>query len=316
MKNDIVTIGIDVSSTRLDCYSSGSGELRAFDNTADGHALAAAFATTEEADMIAFEATGGYEKPLAAALREKGMVFACLNPLNVRYYAKACSTYAKTDAIDARVIAEFALTVRPEADKGDKCERLLALVRRRKQLVVHKGSETRRLKQCAFSDIKHGIERCIHLLEEEIDDIDDAIKYIVNAQAALKEKYAVLHSIKGVGVVAASSMLAHIPELGKISHQKITSLVGLAPFSRDSGNFKGKRFIGGGRAEVRHDLYMAALSAMRYNPDIKAVYDRLIAKGKPAKVALVACMRKILILANALVRDNRKWSQDFSAQPV
>lgn len=316
MTKEIVAIGIDVSSKRLDCYCSSSGEFRAFDNTDPGHASLIAFAVEQNADMLAFEATGGYEKPLARSLREAGLTFACVNPTNVRHYARACGTRAKTDAIDARVIAEFVRATRPNADKGDVCERLVALVRRRKQLVEHKGNEEKRLKQSAFGDIKSGIERCIHMLAQEIEEVEKAILEAVRAQANLKERYEVLYSIKGCGRVAASSLLAHIPELGNISHQKIAALVGLAPFSRDSGAFKGKRFIGGGRAEVRRDLYMAALSAMRYNPDIKAVYHRLIKAGKPAKVALTACMRKLLILANALVRDNRKWTENSPGQPA
>lgn len=315
MTGVFVTIGIDVSSRRLDCYCSSTGEMRSLDNTEEGRAAISAFAAETKADLVAFEATGGYEKPLGGFLRESGIAFACVNPANVRHYAKARGTRAKTDAIDARMIAEFACVTRPEADKGENCERLVALVRRRKQLIAHKGSEERRLKQSAFGDIKECIERCIHFLKTEIEAVDQAIQAAVKARAPLKEKYAVLNSIKGCGHVAASSMLAHMPELGRLDHRKITALAGLAPYSRDSGAFKGKRFISGGRAEVRKDLYMAVLSAIRYNADFKTVYERLIAAGKPAKVAITACMRKFLILANALIRDNRLWSEYYAAQP-
>lgn len=315
MTNHIVTVGIDVSSKKLDLYGARSQKFAVFSNDADGIRQIVEFVREENAEIVAFEATGGYENPLANALRENGVPFARLDPARVRNYAKAMGKRAKTDAIDAKTIAEFAAATRPKADEGGKNARLQALTRRREQLIGQKTAEEKRRKQCGFSDISAGIESHIHYLGEEIKKVENLIKTEIKASEELTRKHEIVTSVKGCGNVLASFLLAGMPELGKASNGEIAALTGLAPFNRDSGKFKGKRFIGGGRPEVRRALYMPTLVATRHNPDIKAFYEKLIKAGKPAKVALTACMRKLVILINALFKDNRKWSEKKYAQP-
>jgi transposase len=304
-----IYVGIDVSKDRLDVHVRPSGE--SFAVARDGDGLAALIGRLEPLapSLVAIEATGGFETIVAAAVGAAGLPLAVINPAQVRHYARALGRQAKTDAIDAEIIARFAEATRPEARAlPDAATRLLAeLVARRRQIIAMMVAERQRTARLP-SRLKKSCERVIRVLERELSHLDTDIDAAVRGSPAWHDKEDLLASVPGVGAITARTLIAELPELGTLDRRKIASLVGLAPFTRQSGKWRGKAFISGGRSSVRASLFIATLSAARHNPAIRAFRQRLIAAGKPKLVALVACMRKLLSILNAIARDQKPWA--------
>jgi transposase len=309
------TIGIDVAKAHLDVAVSERKEVRNFSNDPPGHADIVAWIKSNKIrpSVICMEATGGYEKNLAAALQTQGFPVAVVNPKRARDYAKGIGLLAKTDKVDARMLARFAVTVVRDGDleryllrpHDEQREWLTALVTRRRQLVTMRSAEWQRLEQTPLK-LRSSIETSIKTLRVQISDFDARIRQYISAYYPAINQ--LLQSASGIGPQSSAILIGALPELGELNRRKIAALVGTAPFAKDSGHSKGRRFIKGGRFEIRRMLYMATLSAARYNPVIKAFYERLRAAGKFPKVALVACMRKLLTILNAMVRDGKLWN--------
>ena len=296
--------GIDVSKTALDLAQWGQKAVTRFENNAAGiAALVERLLSATTIAAIVVEASGGFEQTMVTELAAVSLPVVVVNPTRVRNFARAKGQLAKTDAIDARLIAAFAEAIRPEVRPlGTEEQQLIkALVTRRRQLIDMQTAEKNR-RATTNPELLPRLQKHLDWLETELAEIEDDLN---NAQ--WREKRTSLESVPGVGPVTSFTLLAELPELGTLSRQKIAALVGLAPFNRDSGRFRGRRHIFGGRSDVRSILYMAALSGIRYNPVLKAFYDRLIAKGKLPKVALTACMRKLLTILNAIIRDETTW---------
>jgi transposase len=259
--------------------------------------------------LIAIEATGGFETIAAAAIVAAALPLAIVNPAQVRHFAQAVGRRAKTDPIDAEVIARFAEAVKPEPRPlPDAQARLLAeLVARRRQIIEMIVAERQREKRAETIRVRNSLMRTIKALEKELPEIDSDIDTLVRGSPAWREKEDLLVSFPGVSNTLARTFLAELPELGRLSRREIASLAGLAPYTRQSGRWKGKSMIGGGRAPLRTALYMAALSASRCNPTLKLFYQRLLSAGKPKMVGLIAVARKILTILNAMVRDKKQW---------
>jgi len=301
-------IGIDVSKHTLDVFVLSSKESIQFQNNLAGIRKLIKKITPLPALFVAMEATGGYEKLVAQTLANNNISLAVVNPRQVRDFAKALGKLAKTDRIDAQVIATFAEKMQPRDTimTNENQQKLAELHSRRRQLIDMIGMEKNRLDK-AGSTAKKSIKHIIGLLEKELKKIDVALTKNIQSDEHTAEKNALLTTIKGVGVVVAAGILADLPELGTLEGKKIAALAGLAPINRDSGQMRGKRTIGGGRACVRRTLYMAALVAVRHNDVLKAFYVRLCDAGKKKKVALVACMHKLLIIMNAMIKNNQPW---------
>lgn len=306
-KNEVV--GIDVSKATLDIAVLPSGEVTRFANDASGiDELAKKVAA---ADLIVMEATGGYETAVATALVGAGLRVAVVNPRQIRDFAKATGRLAKNDRIDAQVIAAFGQAIEPEIVRlpDEKARELEALLVRRRQLVAMRVQEVNRLSLMQGA-MRKRIKAHIDWLEKEIDKLDVDLTAGLRSSPAWRAKDELLRSFKGVGPVTSSTLVVQLPELGQLDRRAIAALVGLAPFNRDSGVMRGRRSIYGGRSHVRTLLYMAATTAIRSNPVIRAFYERLKARGKPHKVAMVACMRKMLTILNAMVRQSTPWTPE------
>jgi transposase len=303
-----VIVGIDVSKERLDVHVRPSAE--AFFVTRDGEGIAAlavrlaALAPT----AIAVEATGGFETVVAAGLAGAGLPVVIVNPAQVRAFAQALGQRAKTDPIDAAVIARFAEATRPAIRPlPDEETQLLAdLVARRRQIVAMIGAERQREKR-APARVRRSIARLVKALEKELASLDGDIDDAVRGSPAWRDKEELLASVPGVGKTVARTLIAELPELGTLDRRQVAALVGLAPFTRQSGQWRGKSFIGGGRASVRAVLFIAAMVAARHNPALKAFRDKLVTAGKPKLVALVATARKLVTILNAILRDRQPW---------
>jgi len=306
---DAVYVGIDVSQARLDVHVLPSGE--AFAVARDGKGLEELIERLRvfSPQLIAVEATGGFETIVAAALAGAGLPLVVVNPAQIRHFAHALGKRAKTDPIDAAVIAHFVEAVKPELRAlPDEAQRLLAeLVGRRRQIIEMMVAERQREKRAANVRVRKSILRHIRVLEKELPEIDEDIGTLVRGSPVWREKEDLLVSFPGIGNTLARTLLAEVPELGELTRREIASLVGVAPFTRQSGRWKGKSMIAGGRGSARTALYLAALVASRHNPILKAFYMRLLAAGKPKMVALIAVARKILTTLNAMLRDKRKW---------
>jgi len=303
-----VYVGIDVGKTWLDVALWGSEAVWRVSNDDEGVAKILARVTALEPQLIAVEASGGYEQLLVQSLLLNSLPVAVVNPTRVRALSKATGKLAKTDVIDARLIAEYAFKIRPEALAPKKAHeiRLKALVTRREQLVQMRTVEQNRL-GTAQNSVQADIRTHIEWLSARIQEFEAQIKELVDSLPEWREQAKRLDSIPGVGMITAVTVLAEMPELGQLDRQKIASLAGLAPFNRDSGQQRGKRRIFGGRKGIRRVLYMACLSATKYNPVIRSLFERLIKKGKVFKVAITACMRKMLTIMNAMTRDQVNW---------
>jgi transposase len=306
-----VFVGIDVSKSRLDVAVRPSGEVWQLSNDEEGFATLVGKLKPLEPQLVVMEATGGYQAPLAAALTVAGVAVAVVNPRQVRDFGRATGQLAKTDALDAEIIARFGEALKPEPRRmpDDETQALQALVMRRRQLVDMIVAETNRL-ATALKPVRGDIEEHISWMKRRLKDVDDDLYGSLKKSPLWRVKEQILRSAPGIGRVTTCALVAQLPELGSLSARKISALVGVAPFNRDSGTLRGKRATWGGRASVRHTLYMATLTAIRCSPTLGAFYDRLRTAGKPAKVAHVACMRKLLVRLNAMVRSGTAWTED------
>ena len=301
-------VGIDVSKGRLDVYVLPEGEHFVVANDGAGIELLLDRLLGARSALVVLEASGRYERPAAAALASAGIAVSVVNPRQARDFAKATGRLAKTDRIDAEVLARLAGAVgpRPSVLPDEEAQALQAILTRRRQLLEMLVSENNRL-QMALEAVAERIRAHIEWLKKELERTDKDLDEAVEASSTFKENEALLRSVPGVGPVLARTLLAELPELGRLDHRRLSALVGVAPFNRDSGTFRGKREVWGGRAAVRAALYMGALVATRHNPVLKGFYERLLKAGKPKKVALVACMRKLLTILNAVLRDHSCW---------
>ena len=306
---DIITVGIDVSKDRLDVAVRPSGEVFAVERNGAGLERLVARLQELSPDVVALEASGGFETIAAAALAAAALPVVVVNPAQIRAFAKAIGQRAKTDPIDAGVIAHFAQATRPQPRPlPDAQTRLLAdLVARRRQIVEMIGAERQREKRLTAPHLRKSIARLLKALEKELASVDGEIDGLVRGSPAWREKEDLLASVPGVGSIIARTLIAELPELGQLDRKQIAALAGLAPFTRQSGQWRGRSFIGGGRTVVRTVLFMGAMAAKRHNPVLKAFFERLVAAGKPKMVALIAVARKLLTILNAILRDNRPW---------
>lgn len=307
-----VYIGIDVSKDSLDIAIHGVKNLMRVKNDQIGIQKVVRLATKRNAALVCFEASGGYEMPLYIALSEAGVPCAPLNPRQVRDFARSMGKLAKTDTIDARIIAHFASTIpglksRPVPDT----QGLKEIMTRRNQLVEMITMETNRLRGIN-QDLRISIQAHIAWLKQQLDDLDRMLRTCIDQVSAYREKDDILQSTPGIGPMVSASLIAQLPELGNLNRREIAALVGVAPLNRDSGKSKGKRIVWGGRGRVRAALYMATLVATRYNPVICKFYERLLSAGKAKKVALTACMRKLLTILNAMLKHRTFWSYSHS----
>jgi transposase len=305
-------IGIDVCKAYLDVAIRPSGSTFRLTNDPAGHAALVDRLRPLTPTLVVLEATGGYELPAVAALQAASMPVAAINPRQARDFAKGTGRLAKTDRIDALALAHFADSVRPQAQAVAPAERVAldALLTRRRQLVEMRVMEGNRLETCADPVVRDGVERHIAWLDSEAEDADRRIAEAVKANPAWRGRDELLRSIPGIGPVVSRTLLAALPELGEADGGRLAALAGLAPFANDSGPTRGPRTIRGGRPEVRRVLYLAALSAARYGGPLKTFVDGLKARGKRAKVALVALARKLLVIANAVLRTGIAWDPE------
>jgi transposase len=309
-------VGIDVSKATLDLYLHPVGRVWSTPNEVDSIRSLVKDLASLPPTLIVLEATGGLERRVLAALLAAKLPAVAVNPRQVRDFAKAKAFLAKTDALDARVLALFAEAIRPAVRPApdQETQELDALLTRRRQVVDMITAEKNRLSADPPSPrVQRGIRKTIEYLEKQLDLVDNDIDGAINNSSAWKEKDDLLRTARGVGKVLARTLLAQAPEIGTLNRKQIATLVGVAPLNRDSGKQRGRRCIWGGRAPVRHVLYMGTLAAIRFNPTIKAFHARLIAAGKMPKVAIVACMRKFLTILNAMLRTNSPWSDEVSA---
>ena len=301
-------VGIDVSKDRLDVAVLGERQEKQVDNTPAGINELVKWMVELDPALIVVEATGGYQRSAVEGLFQAGLTVAVVNPARVRQFARACGLLAKTDKLDAQVLAEFGQRVRPRRyeSKSEGGMQLSALLVRRRQLEEMLKAEQNRLRTIAQS-LRGSVERMIACLKEEKKTLDTQIQQCMAEQEAWQQPTEILGSAPGVGMVTTATLLAELPELGKMDRKKIAALVGVAPMNFDSGRKRGYRKTKGGRADVRSVLYMATLVATRYNPLIQTHYQQLLKRGKLKKVALIACMRKFLTILNAMLRDRQSF---------
>ncbi len=311
-----VFVGIDVSKDRLDVALRPTSDRWAIAREEPGIAALVARLRRLAPALIVLEATGGLEVPLVGALAAAGLPVVVVNPRQVRDFAKATGTLAKTDALDAAVLAQFAEVIRPALRPlpDAATQALSALLGRRRQLVEMLTAEKNRLGS-APPPVRKGIRAHITWLERHLTDTDEDLAGAIRESPVWREKDDLLRSAPGVGPVLATTLLANLPELGTLTRKQIAALVGVAPLNRDSGTLRGRRRVWGGRAHVRAVLYMSALTATRYNPVIRAFYARLCAAGKAKKVALTACMRKLLTILNSMVKHRTRWQENVASTP-
>lgn len=308
-------VGIDVAKDHLDVALRPAEESWIVANETDGLETLIRRLKPAEPRLVVLEATGGYEVPVAAALSTAEIPVAVVNPRQVRDFAKATGQLAKTDRIDAATLALFAERVRPEPRPlpDPVGEELRALVARRRQLLEMLGAEQNRLRHATAPSVEKGIQKHVRWLKRQLEDVDDDLQRAVRNSPLWRGKDDLLQSVPGIGPVTSRTLLAELPELGRLNRREIAALVGVAPLNRDSGRWRGRRFVWGGRAAVRNTLYMAALTASRHNPVIRAFYERLVDRGKPHKVALTACMRKLIVILNAMAKTSQSWNPDLHA---
>lgn len=312
--SDARWVGIDIAKKTFDVAYGPTGQVESFANAPEGHDALIKRLEGQPVDLIVMEATGGLERALASALHAEGLTVVVINPRQARDFAKAFGRLAKTDRIDARILAELSrvLATHPERERfirplpsADQ-ELLRALVARRRQLVSLLVAEQNRLVM-SHKAVHPSITALIKTIQAQLNEVEGQIADAVDRHHGELAKR--LSSVRGIGPTTVATLIADVPELGQLTRRQISALVGVAPLNRDSGQMRGKRSIFGGRAQVRRTLYMATVSAVRWNRVIKGFYDRLIAAGKPAKVALVACMRKLLTILNAMARTGKAWDE-------
>jgi transposase len=309
--------GIDVSKGRLDVFVLPGREAFGVPNDDAGIDTLVAQLKEERPVLVVLEATGGFERPLAAALVASGLSVAVVNPRQARDFARATGRLAKTDRIDAESLARFAEAVRPSPRPipDEEARAFGEILARRRQIVGMLTAENNRLMATLTKSVKQRIEAHIRWLEKELVRTDHDLEEAIEESPTWRENEALLRGVPGVGPVLARTLLVELPELGSLTRKQLAALVGVAPFNRDSGILRGKRAVWGGRPTVRAALYMGALVAARYNPPIKEFYERLLAAGKPKKVALVACMRKLLTILNAMLKHRTPWRENYALAP-
>lgn len=302
-------IGVDVAKDWLDLASTASDSIERLPHTAEGIAQVLQRVRQLQAQRVTVEATGGWETALVAALADAGLPVVVVNPRQVRAYARALGRLAKTDRIDARVLCAFTCAVHPPLRplKDEQAALLSALLTRRQQLLAMRTAEKNRLVMGAKGQVGKNLRAHIKWLDRHLHDTDRDIQRLIEASPVWQATVDLLTSAPGIGSTTARLLVGQLPELGHLNRKQIAALAGLAPYNRDSGMHRGQRIIWGGRREVRQALYMATLSAVRSNPPIRDFYDRLKANGKPSKVALTACMRRLLTILNAMIRDQSPW---------
>lgn len=316
---EATVVGIDVSKDRLDVavYPSDEPGFAVTRDAAGLDALAARLKPLGPA-AVAVEATGGFESVVVASLAAAGLPMLVVNPAQIRAFANALGKRAKTDPIDALVIARFVAATRPEPRllPDEATQRLADLVARRRQIIAMMVAERQRQKRLLVPRLQHSITRLLEALQKELSELDREIDAEVKGSDIWREKEKLLASVPGVGPVIARTLLAEMPELGRLDRRQIAALAGLAPWTRQSGQWRGKSFIGGGRASVRAVLFMGAITAARHNTTLKAFHQRLIDAGKPKLVALVAVARKLLTILNAIIRSGQTWKSEVHAASI
>lgn len=302
-------VGIDVSKDRLDVHLRPSGEAFTVSRDSEGVDALAARLLELEPELVVLEATGGFETIVAAGLAAAGLPLAVVNPQQIRAFARAVGRLAKTDPLDAAIIAHFAEAVRPQprAVPDEAAQALGELVARRRQIVEMMVAERNRRRQLTQKKAIRTVERVLTTLQAQLSEIESDIDDSIRGTPAWRAKEDLLTSVPGIGTTIARTLIAELPELGQIDRRRIAALAGLAPFNRDSGKLRGRRVIAGGRGPVRSALFMAVLVSIRRNLPLAETYHRLVASGKPPKVAIVACMRKLLGILNAIIRDQTPW---------
>jgi transposase len=307
-------IGIDISKCHFDLYVLPESKQYQFENNPKGIQQCLKMLETSRPKLTVMESTGGYEVALATELHLAGLAVAVVNPRQIRDFARAVGQIAKTDKIDARVIARFASTVEPPAkDVLDaKARQLKALVARRDQLVGMHVAESNRMEHAVDRDIVRSIKAVLKAIERQIVQVDSQIAEHIVQDPQLKRKADIVDSAPGIACTTASMLVTRLPELGLLNRRRIAALVGVAPMNRDSGTFKGKRMTGGGRRRIRTALYMPTLAAIRHNPVIREFYNRLLAKGKTKMTAVIAAMRKLLTILNTMVAKNQCWNPNIA----
>lgn len=316
-QEEVVRVGIDVSKARLDVSMRPTGTAFAVANDEEGIGGLVARLAEEGATLVVLEATGGFERPVAAALAGAGVPVALVNPRQARDFARAIGRLAKTDRIDAEVLARFAEAVRPEPKPvpDEEARTFGEILARRRQVVGMLAAERNRLGSATTKPVRRRIEAHVRWLEKELSRTDRDLDEAIAGSPVWRENEALLRSVPGVGPVLARTLLAEMPELSTLDRKRLAALAGVAPLNRDSGTLRGRRSVWGGRARVRAALYMGALVAARHNPAIRAFYERLVASGKPKKVALVACMRKLLSILGAVLKNRTPWRSPHVLAP-
>jgi transposase len=306
---EAVFVGIDVSKERLDIASSDGQQWSCANQEGDFQELIGRL-KRQQAGLIVLEASGGYEGSVVASLSAASLPIVVVNPRQVRDFAKACGRLAKSDRIDAQVLAQFAQKIRPELRplKDEQTRELEALLQRRRQILGMLTAERQRL-ATARTTVRSDIREHINFLVRRLKDVDRGLDELIRQTPLWREREELFKPVRGIGPQTLRTLCASLPELGQLNRREIAALVGVAPYNCDSGVFTGKRRCWGGRAEVRTSLYMAVVSAVRFNPVLRAFYLRLLQAGKAKKLALTACMRKLLTILNAMVRDGTPWDE-------
>lgn len=306
-------VGIDVAKDAVDVCVGGEAVERVVQSSEAIAALTQRL-TAHGPDIVVMESTGGLEMPLAGSLSAAGVAVAIVNPRQVRDFARATGRLAKTDRIDARILAAFGAAVRPQARplKDEQTQALDALVTRRRQLQQMLMAEKLRFGAARAGAVRKDVKKHIVWLQNRLRASDIGLRQAIEDSPVWRVQDDLLRSVPGVGPATTAQLLASLPELGRLNRRQIAALVGVAPYNRDSGTFRGKRRIWGGRADVRTALYMSALVATRHNPVIRSFYERLCRAGKPAKLAIVACMRKLLTILNAMIAQQRPWQHQIA----
>jgi transposase len=303
-------VGIDVSMAKLDVVTTDDHRYRVYAYNDQGMQQLAKDLAAIHPQRVVMEATGGIERRVAVHLVQQGLPVAVVNPRQVRDYAKAFNRLAKTDKIDAQIIADFAVTVQPRLfeipDKNR--QKIQALVTRRRQVQHMITQENNRISRVEDRQVRTMIQQVTRLYEKQLAKINEQIQCLIADDQQMQQRAAMIQSVPGLGPVVTGVLLAELPELGRLNRQQVAKLVGVAPVNRDSGTMRGKRTTGGGRHTIRNPLFMAAMVAARFNPKIKAFYQRLVNNGKPKMVALVACMRKLMVILNTMIRNNQTWT--------
>lgn len=313
MKQEETYVGIDVAKARVDVAVRPGGDIWSVDYDEEAVSELVSRLLAMEPTAVLLEATGGLEVPLVSALATATLPVVVVNPRQVRDFAKATGRLAKTDTLDAQVLAHFAEAVRPPVRplRDEDTQELNSIATRRSQLMTMLVGEKNRLSRSSRS-VRSSVQSHINWLEQELSDMDKDLRSALRRSPVWREKDDLLRSVPGVGEQLSLSLLAYLPELGALNRKQIAALVGVAPFNRDSGPYRGRRSVWGGRSRVRAVLYMAALVASRYNPVLREFYQRLLAAGKPKKLALTACMRKLLTILNSMIKSGHRWTPQIN----